>query len=53
MTAYPAKNGESMADGATITFRDGTRLFYGGSAPVDGLDKEGKPCIFGRNPECR
>ena len=47
ITAYPAKNGEPTADGATITFKDGKRIFFGGSAPVDGRDDDGKPCIFG------
>jgi len=49
MTVYPAKNGETLADGGTITFPDGKRLFFGGSAPVDGLDKDGKPCIIRRS----
>lgn len=46
MTAYPARNGDSVADGGTITFGDGKRLFFGGSAPVDGLDEQGRPCKF-------
>ncbi len=53
ITAYPAKNGEKIADGATITFRDGKRAFFGGSAPVDGLDENGRPCIVRRNTTCR
>jgi len=52
ITAYPAKNGEPMADGATITFKDGRRIFFGGSAPIDGRDDDGHPCIFGY-PGCR
>jgi hypothetical protein len=46
ITAYPARSGKNVADGATITFQNGTRLFFGGSAPHDGLDKEGNPCIY-------
>ena len=53
ISAYPAKNGDKMADGATITFKDGRRVFFGGSAPVDGLDEEGRPCIVRRNTACR
>jgi hypothetical protein len=53
ITAYPGKNGANMADGATITFKNGTRIFFGGSAPVDGLDEDGRPCIFGRREGCR
>lgn len=54
ITAYPAKNGDNAADGATITFKDGKRIFFGGSAPVDGLDPDGKPCIRNiKNPSCR
>ena len=30
---YQAKNGESRANGANITFKDGKRLFLGGSNP--------------------
>jgi hypothetical protein len=30
---YLAKNGENKANGGTVTFADGTRLFVGGSAP--------------------
>lgn len=51
ITAYPAKSGEPMADGATITFKDGKRIFFGGSAPIDGRDLDGKPCVFG-SPGC-
>ena len=32
---YRAKNGEFMANGANITFKDGKRLFLGGSNPDD------------------
>ena len=32
---YRAKNGELMANGANITFKDGKRLFLGGSNPDD------------------
>jgi len=53
ITAYPAKNGANMADGATITLKSGTRVFFGGSAPVDGLDQDGRPCILGRHAGCR
>jgi hypothetical protein len=54
ITAYPAKSGENIADGATITFKDGKRLFFGGSAKVDGLDKEVMPCILNfSNASCR
>ncbi len=30
---YQAKNGENRANGANITFKDGKRLFVGGSNP--------------------
>jgi hypothetical protein len=30
---YQAKNGESLANGSNITFKDGKRLFLGGSNP--------------------
>ena len=58
ITVYPARSGEELADGATITFKDGKRIFFGGSAPVDGLDKDGRPCIIRRStqvtaPACR
>lgn len=53
ITGYPAKNGESMADGGTITFKDGKRIFFGGSAPIDGLDEDGKPCRIGKQPGCQ
>ena len=53
ITVYPAKSGASVADGATITFKDGKRIFFGGSAPADGLDEAGKPCIVRRNTGCR
>jgi hypothetical protein len=45
ITVYPAKSGVNVADGGTITFADGKRFFFGGSAPVDGVDKDGKPCV--------
>jgi Family of unknown function (DUF6152) len=32
---YRAKNGESVANGANITFKDGKRLFVGGSSPEE------------------
>ena len=32
---YQAKNGEHMANGANITFKDGKRLFVGGSSPEE------------------
>ena len=32
---YRAKNGENMANGANITFKDGRRLFVGGSSPEE------------------
>jgi hypothetical protein len=32
---YRAKNGEAMANGANITFKDGKRLFLGGSSPEE------------------
>jgi hypothetical protein len=53
ITVYPARNGESMADGATITFKDGKRIFFGGSAPIDGLDAEGRPCKVLFNTPCQ
>jgi hypothetical protein len=36
---YRAKNGENKANGGSITFKDGKRLFVGGSNPDD---KSGK-----------
>jgi len=39
---YQAKNGENRANGGSITFKDGKRLFVGGSNPDDpngGTDK--------------
>jgi hypothetical protein len=51
ITVYPARSGGNLADGATITFKDGKRIFFGGSAPVDGLDKDGKPCILGKRAQ--
>ena len=58
ITVYPARSGEDLADGATITFKDGKRIFFGGSAPVHSLDKDGKPCIVRKSTqstalECR
>ena len=32
---YQAKNGENSANGANITFKDGKRLFLGGSSPEE------------------
>ena len=32
---YKAKNGENRANGSNITFKDGKRLFLGGSNPDD------------------
>jgi hypothetical protein len=32
---YRAKNGEPQANGANITFKDGKRLFLGGSSPEE------------------
>ena len=32
---YQAKNGENRANGSNITFKDGKRLFLGGSNPDD------------------
>ncbi len=32
---YQAKNGENHANGANITFKDGKRLFVGGSSPEE------------------
>jgi hypothetical protein len=32
---YQAKNGENKANGSSITFKDGRRLFVGGSNPDD------------------
>jgi hypothetical protein len=32
---YQAKNGENKANGGSITFKDGKRLFVGGSNPDD------------------
>ena len=34
-TCPAAKNGEAVANGANITFKDGKRLFVGGSAPEE------------------
>jgi len=38
---YRAKNGENRANGSNITFKDGKRLFLGGSNPDD-LDNRNK-----------
>ena len=38
---YQAKNGENVANGANITFKDGKRLFIGGSNPEE-LPQAGK-----------
>ncbi len=32
---YQAKNGENKMNGGYVTFKDGTRLFAGGSAPLE------------------
>jgi Family of unknown function (DUF6152) len=40
---YQAKSGETKANGGSVTFRDGRRLFVGGSNPDDpGSQKESK-----------
>jgi len=40
---YQAKSGETKANGGSVTFKDGRRLFVGGSNPDDpGSQKEGK-----------
>jgi len=31
---------------AAITFKDGKRIFFGGSPPVEGLDEEGRLCLW-------
>jgi hypothetical protein len=36
---YRAKNGENIANGSNITFKDGKRLFLGGSNPDDPNNK--------------
>jgi Family of unknown function (DUF6152) len=33
VAGYQAKNGENKINGGFVTFKDGTRLFAGGSAP--------------------
>jgi len=33
VSGYQAKNGENKMNGGFVTFKDGTRLFAGGSAP--------------------
>jgi hypothetical protein len=37
---YRAKNGEYKANGSSITFKDGKKLFVGGSNPDDPGDKK-------------
>ena len=40
---YQAKSGENKANGGSVTFKDGRRLFVGGSNPDDpGSQKESK-----------
>ena len=40
---YQAKSGETKANGGSVTFKDGRRLFVGGSNPDDpGSQKESK-----------
>jgi hypothetical protein len=39
---YQAKNGENKANGGSITFKDGKRLFVGGSNPDDPGAKDAK-----------
>ena len=39
---YQAKNGESRANGSSVTFKDGKRIFVGGSNPDDPTN-QGKP----------
>ena len=33
VSGYQAKNGENKMNGGYVTFKDGTRLFAGGSGP--------------------
>jgi hypothetical protein len=40
---YRAKNGENWANGSNITFKDGKRLFLGGSNPDDPENRGKKP----------
>ena len=35
IAGYQAKNGEARANGSSVTFKDGKRLFVGGSNPDD------------------
>src|SRR5690242_10379225 len=35
IAGYQAKNGESRANGSSVTFKDGKRIFVGGSNPDD------------------
>ena len=39
---YRAKNGENRANGSNITFKDGKRLFLGGSNPDDPANRVNK-----------
>ena len=39
---YRAKNGENRANGSNITFKDGKRLFLGGSNPDDPANRGNK-----------
>lgn len=39
---YQAKNGEFRANGSSVTFKDGKRIFVGGSNPDDPTN-QGKP----------
>jgi hypothetical protein len=39
---YQAKSGELKANGGSITFKDGHRLFVGGSNPDDPGSKSGE-----------
>jgi uncharacterized protein DUF6152 len=40
---YQAKSGESKANGSSVTFQDGRRLFVGGSNPDDPESKRTPP----------
>src|SRR5207244_3892647 len=35
VSGYQAKNGENKANGSSVTFKDGRKLFVGGSNPDD------------------
>ena len=39
---YQAKSGETKANGGSVTFKDGRRLFVGGSNPDDPGESKGK-----------